>query len=394
MKRLLIFATEFPPGPGGIGEHAYQVARHLAHSHWNVAVLAKQDYASAEEIRFFNQKQAFSIEPWPSASQIARRTQRRWQVLSQKIRSFQPHLVLASGESAVWLTALLTRQPSFRKQRWAAIWHGLTPSQPALRTLSRWSYRMPQAVIAVSHYGLERLNHMGVQPQSAYVIHNGADPERFYPIPENAAADFRCRFSPVNVQVLLTVGHVSQRKGQEVVIRALPKIIRAFPKVQYWMAGLPSLQNELEQLAQKLGVLEQVHFLGRLNQAELRAAYNACDLFIMTSRHSQDGQFEGYGIAAVEAALCGKAAVVSNNSGLVEAILPGETGLVVQENDPESTAQAIIHLLGNPALLNQMGSKAQQRALAEQTWAARAQAYDHLLSSLTLASQHIGGSTR
>ncbi len=382
MKRILIFATEFPPGPGGIGAHAYQVARHLSQRQWEVTVLSKQDYASPEETRLFNQEQPFSVEQWPRASNPARQILSRWQAFARKLRSFQPQVVLTSGESAVWLTALLTQMPAFRNTRWAAVWHGLTPTQPLLRILSRWAYQRPQTVISVSQYGLEQLIHMGVQPRSSQVIHNGADPEVFYPISEKESREFRTRYANSDAQILLTVGHVSERKGQEIVIRALPGILQDFPRVQYWMAGLPTLQNKLEKLAKEMGVEKNIHFLGKLSQQELSAAYNACNLFIMTSRHSQDGQFEGYGIAAVEAALCGKAAIVSNNSGLAEAILPGETGLLVQENDPQSTAQAVIKLLADPTLRNQMGAKARQRALAEQTWAARADEYDHLLSGI------------
>lgn len=390
--RILIFSTEFPPGPGGIGTHAYQLANKLAQTQWEVSVLAKQDYASTEEIQFFNQEQPFTIEQLPHSSHITRQIFTRMQILSKTMGTFRPHILLVSGESAIWLTALLTQIPGFRKTRWAAVWHGLTPSQLLIRCLSRWSYHRPQAVIAVSHYGLQQLIQMGVQPQSSQVIHNGADPELFFPIQNTAVTEFRQRYAPDNAQVLLTVGHVSQRKGQEIVIRALPRIIQSVPEVQYWMVGLPTQQYELEKLAGNLGVLDHLRFLGKLNQDELRIAYNACDLFIMTSRHSQDGQFEGYGIAAVEAALCAKAAVVSDNSGLVEAILPGETGLVVQENDPESTAQAVIQLLENPALSRQMGENARQRALAEQTWTICVQKYDHLLSKMVQEAQQYGDS--
>lgn len=382
MKRVLIFSTEFPPGPGGIGAHAYQVARNLSLNFWQVSVLTKQEYASPQEMCLFNQEQTFPIEVWPRSSKLARQTLDRFNALSKKLKSFQPQILLASGESAVWLTALLLQSRTFRNTHWVAVWHGMTPTHSLLRRLSRWAYQKPQAVIAVSQYGLDQLFLMGVQPQASLVIYNGADPDLFHPLPENESKQFRNLYAPADAQVLLTVGHVSERKGQEIVIRALPRILKAFPKVHYWMVGLPTLQKELEQLAKRLGVGEQVHFLGKLSQQDLCKAYNACDLFLMTSRHSQDGQFEGYGIAAVEAALCGKAAVVSDNSGLAEAILPGETGLLVQENDPDSTAQAVIELLSNAVLRNQMGARAQQRALSEQTWENSVQAYDHLLSKL------------
>jgi phosphatidylinositol alpha-1,6-mannosyltransferase len=93
-----------------------------------------------------------------------------------------------------------------------------------------------------------------------------------------------------------------------VVIRALPHILKVAPKTHYLMAGLPTLKHELTELARKLGVAEHVHFLGRVDADSLVKYLNCCDVFVMTSRLTKDGDCEGFGIAVVEAALCGKPA--------------------------------------------------------------------------------------
>ena len=79
-------------------------------------------------------------------------------------------------------------------------------------------------------------------------------------------------------------------------------------------------------------------------------------------------QWEGFGVAVVEAALCGKPAVVSKNSGLVEAIIDGVTGIGVPEDDPRATATAILSLLTNQTLCREMGATARLQALAGRTW--------------------------
>jgi len=129
-------------------------------------------------------------------------------------------------------------------------------------------------------------------------------------------------------------------------------------------------------------VADRVHFLGRVDESTLIEAYNACDVFVMTSRHTADGDFEGYGIAVVEAALCGKPAVVSGDSGLEEAVLDGETGLVVPQNDPTATASAIIRLLTDEKLYFRLAEQARLRALSEQTWDHRVGEYHSILCSL------------
>jgi phosphatidylinositol alpha-1,6-mannosyltransferase len=142
------------------------------------------------------------------------------------------------------------------------------------------------------------------------------------------------------------------------------------------------MQARLEQLARQLGVEKNIHFLGRVDPSRLVTAYNACDLFAMTSRLSADGDAEGYGIAVIEAALCGRPAVVSGGSGLAEAVIDGETGLHVPENDPPAVAEAILCLLSNDAMRLQMGEQARERALREQTWQSRVALYDDLLRNI------------
>ena len=134
------------------------------------------------------------------------------------------------------------------------------------------------------------------------------------------------------------------------------------------IAGLPTKRSEYESLAGNLGVAGHVHFLGSVVTGDLVRLYNACDLFVMTSRTTSTGDCEGYGIAVVEAALCGKPAVVSQGSGLSEAIVDGDTGVAVAQNDPNATADAIITLLSDDKGRCAMGQAAQRRAITEQTW--------------------------
>jgi phosphatidylinositol alpha-1,6-mannosyltransferase len=132
-----------------------------------------------------------------------------------------------------------------------------------------------------------------------------------------------------------------------------------------------------------LGVADRVHFLGRVDMQALVEAYNICDVYVMTSRHSQTGDFEGYGIAAVEAALCGKPSVVTSGCGLEEAILPGETGLLVPENDPQATAKTITLLLKDESLRRRLGDYGRQRALQDQTWGQCAAKYTRVLRTIS-----------
>ena len=290
---------------------------------------------------------------------------------------WKPDLILASGDRMICLASWVAGE----KFSWVAVEHGRTPVKWEQR-IKRWALRRASAVICVSEYTRTQMLKMGAQPRKSCTIPNGADDTQFKLLPAEDVKRFSLRLGLEDAKILLTVGHVSERKGQDIVIRVLPFILKQIPNVHYCLAGLPTEKDKLQKLAAELGVTEHVHFIGRLDSETLVCALNACDVFVMTSRHASNGSFEGYGIAVVEAALCGKPAVVSNNSGLAEAIAEGETGFGVPENNEIATANAILKLLQDDGLRLRMGEAARARALAEQTWESRAKEYNKLLRSL------------
>lgn len=384
--KLLLLSTEFPPGPGGIGTHAYQLAKGLVKRGWEVVVLTPQDYASEEEILTFNSSQPFTVVRLRHYPGSLVEGLYRSMVLLRWFRRLLPDVSIASGEKSLWLMAIVTL---WMRRPWLAVGHGTEFGRQSgwENLLTRWALRKASVIVAVSQYTRKWIEKMGICSSHIRVIPNGADAQRFYPLPKDRISDFRRRFVSEKGRILLTVGSVSERKGQDIVVRALPLILQAGIDVHYLLVGLPTLREKLEALARQLGVVDRVHFLGRVDESTLVEAYNACDLFVMTSRHTLDGDFEGYGIAVVEAALCGKPSVVSGGSGLEEAVLDGETGLVVPQNDPIATASAIIRLLTDEKLYLRLAKQARLRALREQTWENRVNDYHRLLCALAGKSE-------
>lgn len=377
--KLLILSTEFPPGPGGIGTHAYQLACHLTEMGWDVRVLASQDYVSDAETAHFNSQQPFSVVRFRTLRGDPVKAFYRWLLTWRQLRDHRPDLLLASGDRAVWIAATFSKWV-----RVVAIGHGTEFGISGWSgVVTRWAFQRVDAVICVSNYTAQYMRRRGITPRQCVVIPNGADTTRFLVLPVEETRAFRKHeeFAEVD-RLLLTVGNVTERKGQDIVIRAMPRILERVPNAHYLIVGLPTRKAEFERLARDLGVDAHVHFLGRLDADTIPVAMNACDVFVMTSRHTSSGDFEGYGIAVVEAALCGKPAVVAGNSGLAEAVLDRETGLVVPQNDPDATAQAIVTLLADDQQRTRLGSGARQRAEAEQGWAVRVQEYDRVLRKL------------
>jgi len=343
--------------------------------------LTPQDYANESEVTNFNRQQAFEIATLPTHRSTVIKWSKRLKAYIKTTRTFDPQIVISSGSRAIWLSASIL---PIRNYCLIVVAHGTEfGTQSGLAaTITRLSANHAHGIISVSAYTRDTMRKLGVVKPMDFIIHNGADHQTFLPLPETKVVDFRQKEGVVDKFVLLTVGNVSKRKGQEVIIRSLPKILHSKPNLVYWMVGLPQEQTPLKHLAEHLGVSHAIRFWGRVDLDLLRSLYNACDLFVMTSRQLSDGDFEGFGIAVLEAALCGKPALVSDNSGLAEAVQDGITGIIVPQNDPAATAQGILSLANSPKTLKTLGTHAQRNAINHQTW-------DHVVSRYQVVLEEI-----
>jgi phosphatidylinositol alpha-1,6-mannosyltransferase len=391
---LLIVSSEFPPGPGGIGTHAYAVGRGLAGRGWRVQVVTPQDYATQDErARFAVANPELAIIParasFPFIGPPGKALD-RWRLARGATQRTRPDVIMATGARAAWVAATLKHTSrAAHHAPLVMVGHGTEFGLRSFweRPLTRWAFAQAEHVVCVSEYTRRYMLERGYKPRATSVIPNGADETRFAPQPEAPIAAFRAQHNLQDRAVLLTVGHVSERKGQRVVIEALPKVAAQFPNVLYIAAGVPTQAEALKTLAASLGVADKVQFWGRTDAEKLLMLFNSCEIFVMTSVHTASGDFEGYGIALVEAALCGKPSVASGDSGLAEALIDGETGVLVPQNDPDATAHAIIGLLSDPTRRQTMGERARAHALAEQTWAKRVSRYDELFRGLAARGQ-------
>jgi phosphatidylinositol alpha-1,6-mannosyltransferase len=153
---------------------------------------------------------------------------------------------------------------------------------------------------------------------------------------------------------LLTVGHVSPRKGQHRVIKALPLLVSRFPQIHYHIVGLPLNQNKLEQLAEELGVRQHITFHGRVSHhTDLRDYYVSADIFMLLSENQPDGDVEGFGIVALEANLHGLPVVGARYCGVEEAVSHKNSGYLVDGNEAEEILEGITYCLNHKDELDQ-----------------------------------------
>lgn len=139
-------------------------------------------------------------------------------------------------------------------------------------------------------------------------------------------------------------------KGFLYLFRAIARLCTRVAGIHLNMVGMGNAQYELKEEVERLGIADRVSFWGQLSDAELMAAYQLCDLFVLPSRK------EGFGIVFLEAMRFGKPCVGGNHGGTPEVIDHGQSGFLVEYGDVPSLAEAIAALANDPHLKNRMGS--------------------------------------
>jgi phosphatidylinositol alpha-1,6-mannosyltransferase len=183
--------------------------------------------------------------------------------------------------------------------------------------------------------------------------------------------------------VLLTLARLIDRKGQDTVIRALPRVLRDVPDLVYVLAGQGSYREALEALARECGVADHVVFAGFVADADVPDVYAAADLYGMLSREGRDtGDIEGFGITYLEASAAGLPVLAGRSGGTADAVEEGVSGLLVDPESVEAVADAIVSLLRDRAKARAMGQAGRLRAERDFSLAARAAKLIRVASAL------------
>ena len=206
----------------------------------------------------------------------------------------------------------------------------------------------------------------------------GIDVDHFIP---TDSSNLRAELGLTDKSVIISVGRLVHRKGQDKLISALPEIKTSVPNVHLVLVGVGPHQDYLEKLALKLNVSDCVTFIGRINYAELPKYICLGDIFAMPSRSRFFGlEVEGLGIVYLEASACGLPVVGGKSGGAPDAVLVGETGVVVDGTNSSEIADACIELLNNPELCALMGANGRAWIIENWRWEIWATRYAALLA--------------
>jgi glycosyltransferase involved in cell wall biosynthesis len=338
-SHYLIISSEFPPGPGGIGKHAYSMAKGLLHNGIHVTVLCSMDYATELEMETFLQKVPKGIDIIRIRRNGIFTYFNRIKTAVKLCKQYNFEKVLVTGRFSLWLGRLI--KSIFGNNIVVhAIIHGseLLLGRRILRQVTVNCLNVVNKISAVSAYTSSLAKDAGVLKE-INITPNGID------ITEWDSNELLQPFLWAGYPKLLTVGSVTKRKGQHNIIQALPRILAVFPDAHYHIIGKPTDGMGLNKLIESLGVDKNVTIHGQLPTHDVKRAYVTADIFCMLSERTKTGDVEGFGIAILEAAINGLPTIASNNSGTVDAVLDGKTGYLINPRDQDAIVNSIGKIL-------------------------------------------------
>jgi len=340
-NKILILSNEFPPGPGGIGNHAWNLSRSL-NKKIAVDVLTVSDYSDAQSCLLFDRKEKINITRFKRYS-FSLFTFIHRIILTIKLikKNNYTHCILTGYFSLITCSLIQIINKRINK---IGILHGSELIQPKLlrRFLLINALKNLNVIIAVSQYtdGLLPINIL--RDQKKYIISNGVNTDLL-----NFQFSSKSKIKLLGYPCLVTVGSITERKGQINLIRALPEIKKKFPNVHYHCIGLAIEIKDFIDEVEKQNMTASVTIHGMIPNNQLSNIYKQSDILIMLSQNKIKSCVEGFGIAILEANLFGVPALGSKNTGIEDAIVNKKTGLLIDPYSIEEIVEGIEHLFQN-----------------------------------------------
>lgn len=218
-----------------------------------------------------------------------------------------------------------------------------------------------------------------IDQKKSVVLNPGVDAERFIPAPLNET--IKSSLGWEGRQIILTVGRLQERKGQDMMINALPAIKDKIPNILYAIIGGGEEKDKLVNLTKELSLTEHVLFMSEINDLQMIQAYQQCDVFILPNRTiGQD--IEGFGMVLVEAQACEKPVIAGDSGGTAETMKIGETGFIIDCTQAEEISKTLISLLQDQEKKNNMGQKARKHVEVALDWKVHTQKAKKIFDSI------------
>lgn len=358
MSHLLV-TNDFPPKVGGIQVYLWELWQRLDPA--SFAVLTASSDPGASSFDAFQKLRGNRIHRVDSSVLLPTRE------VARSIRSVAAEidagLVIIDPAFPLGLLGPTLGIP------YGVILHGAEIAAPgrlpvAHRLMREVLSRSKIAICAGEYPAAEVRRICGPSSPPIVVVPPGVDTSRFRPLSAGEKAKARAHFDlPPDGPLVVSVSRLVPRKGMDVLIEAGAGLSSSFLDLTIGVGGTGRDTGRLSRLVASTGA--PVKLLGRVSEDALPQLYGAADVFVMACRDRWLGlEQEGFGIVFLEAASCGVPQVAGRSGGAAEAVVDGETGIVVDDpKDPGKVAAALRRLLSEPGLRSSMGEAARRRVV-------------------------------
>jgi phosphatidylinositol alpha-1,6-mannosyltransferase len=184
---------------------------------------------------------------------------------------------------------------------------------------------------------------------------------------------------------IISVARFDPYKGIDVVLQAVKQLEASHPRIAYDVVGDGADRVRLQALAHLLGVTDRVRFHGRISEQQKADLLMQADLFVLPNR-SDAGEVEGFGLVFVEAGAWGLPAIAGADGGTTDAVVDGETGLLVDGTSVDAVSAVIARLLGDPESRLRMGRAGHERFWSLFVWDAAVARFEAALAAMLTMS--------
>ncbi len=194
----------------------------------------------------------------------------------------------------------------------------------------------------------------------------GVNSDLFHPLD---SFKIKQRFGLEDQKIILTCGRLVPRKNHEMVIKAMPNVLKRVPNAKYYIVGNGPTLEKLRLLIRNLRLDDKVKIFTKVSDKDLNFYYNVADVFIMASKEIDNKKdIEGFGLVYLEANACKKPVIAGNTGGVAEAVLDGQTGILVNPENIKEITDALVKILRNDELARDLGEFGYERAVNEFSW--------------------------
>jgi len=377
LKNIIVVTNDFGPRAGGIETFVIGLIQRLPHGVTTVYTSAQEDTRDYDATWLRD----YGVRVVRDRAKILLPTPRITRRVKELIKAEKIEIVAFGAAAPLALMSAALRRAG--AARIVALTHGHEVWWSSVFPFSLAMRRIGSTTDALTYLG-EFTRRAISQSLSTSAIASmvkiapGIDSEHFSPVDSGRLKE---SLALRDKRVIVSVGRLVHRKGQDQLIEAMSAIIEEVPQAHLLLIGEGPYRKKLEKLVRDYGLVDRVSFIGRIQYEELPRYICIGEVFAMPSRSRFRGlEVEGLGIVYLEASACGLPVIAGSSGGAPDAVVEGVTGVVVNGLDSAAIAVAAIEMLKNPEKSAAMGRSGREWIVNNWSWQFWADEFQSLLN--------------